>query len=49
MFLLRSIKAYLCPNVIDFEWVYFSECRSERFFWRSVYLGVEGSSVHPKM
>ena len=29
MFLLRSIKAYLCPNMIDFHGVDFSECRSE--------------------
>ena len=29
MFLLRSIKAYLCPNTINFGRVDFTECRSE--------------------
>ena len=41
MFLLRSIKADLCPNMINFDGVDFSECRSEEvisFFWHSVYL-----------
>ena len=28
MFILKSIKAYLCPNMINFEGVGFSECRS---------------------
>ena len=40
MFLLNSIKAYLCPN-INFDGVDFSECRSEEvisFFWCSVYV-----------
>ena len=41
IFLLRSIKAYLCPNIIHFDGVDFSERRPEEvisFFWRSVYL-----------
>ena len=29
IFLLRSIKAYLCPNMIKFDGVNFSERRSE--------------------
>ena len=36
MFLLRSIKAYLCPNNSDFDGVDFSERHSEEvigFFW----------------
>ena len=40
IFLLRSIKAYLCPNIINFDCVDFSERRPEEvisFFWRSVY------------
>ena len=40
IFLLRSIKAYLCQNTIYFDCVDFSECRPEEvisFFWRSVY------------
>ena len=40
IFLLRSIKAYLCPNMIKFDAVDFSEHRPEEvisFFWRSVY------------
>ena len=40
MFILRSIKAYLCPNMINFDAVDFSERRPEEvisFFWRSVY------------
>ena len=40
IFLLRSIKAYLCPNMINFDSVDFSERRPEEvisFFWRSVY------------
>ena len=39
IFLLRSIKAYLCPN-INFYGVDFSDRRPEEvisFFWRSVY------------
>ena len=35
-----SIKAYLCPNIINFVSVDFSERRPEEvisFFWRSVY------------
>ena len=28
-FLLRSIKAYLCPNIINFDSVDFSERRPE--------------------
>ena len=39
IFLLRSIKAYLCPNIINFDSVDFSERRPEEvvsFFWRSV-------------
>ena len=40
IFLLKSIKAYLCPNIIHFNGVDFSERRPEQeisFFWRSVY------------
>ena len=40
MFLLRSIKAYLCLNVTNFDEVDFSGRGSEEvisFFWRSVY------------
>ena len=29
IFLLRSIKAYLCPNIINFDCVDFSERRPE--------------------
>ena len=29
MFLLRGIKAYLCPNMINFDGVNFSEGRAE--------------------
>ena len=29
MSLIRSIKAYLCQNMIKFDGVDFSECRSE--------------------
>ena len=42
IFLLRSIKAYLCPN-INFDSVDFSERRPEEvisFFWRSVYINL---------
>ena len=41
IFLLRSIKAYLCPNMIIFDAVDFSKRRPEEvisFFWRSVYM-----------
>ena len=41
IFLLRSIKAYLFPNIINFDSVDFSERRPEEvisFCWRSVYL-----------
>ena len=41
IFLLRSIKAYLCPNIINFDSVDFSERRPEEvisLFWRSVYI-----------
>ena len=41
IFLLRSIKAYLCPNIINFDSGDFSERRPEEmisFFWRSVYI-----------
>ena len=34
------MKAYLCPNIINFDAVDFSERRPEEvisFFWRSVY------------
>ena len=43
IFLLRSIKAYLCPNIINFESMDFSDRRPEEvisFFWRSVYVSV---------
>ena len=43
IFLLRSIKAYLCPNIIEFDSVDFRERRPEEvisFFWCSVYLYV---------
>ena len=41
IFLLRSIKAYLCPNIIHFDSMDFSGRRPEEvisFFWRSVYI-----------
>ena len=41
IFLLRSIKAYLCPTMINFDAVDFSERHPEEvisFFWRSVYI-----------
>ena len=41
IFLLSSIKAYLCLNIIKFDSVDFSQRRPEEvisFFWRSVYL-----------
>ena len=44
--LTSAFKAYLCPNVINFNAVDFSECRSEeviRFFWRSVYFVIYSS------
>ena len=40
-FILRSIKAYLCTNIINFDSVDFSERRPEEvisFFWRLVYI-----------
>ena len=46
MFLLGSIKAYLCPNMMNFDALDFSECRSEErisFFWGSVYILLIGS------
>ena len=39
--LIKEFKAYLCPNITDFDSVDFSECRPEEvisFFWRSVYV-----------
>ena len=41
IFFLRSMIAYLCPNIINFDGVDFSGCRPEKvisFFWRSVYI-----------
>ena len=41
MCLIRSIKAYLCVNMINFDAVDFSECRFEEvisLYWLSVYL-----------
>ena len=41
IFLLRSIKASLCPNIINFDSVDFSGRHPEEvisFFWRSVYV-----------
>ena len=41
IFLLRSINAYLCPNIINFYSTDFSERRPEEvisFFWCSVYI-----------
>ena len=41
IFLLRSIEAYLCANIINFDRVDFSGRRPEEvisFFWRSVYI-----------
>ena len=49
IFLLRSIKAYLCPNMINFDAVDFSERHPEEvisFFWRSVYI-VSTFSITP--
>ena len=39
--LIKKYKAYLCPNIINFDSVDFSERRPEEvisFFWRSVYM-----------
>ena len=39
--ILKSIQAYLCPNIINFDSMDFSERRPEKvisFFWRSVYV-----------
>ena len=39
IFLLRSVKAYLCANIINFDSVDFSGRRPEEvisFYWRSV-------------
>ena len=55
IFLLRSIKAYLCPNIVNFDSVDFSErrpWRSDKFLLtRSVYLPVGfealASSLNP--
>ena len=44
IFLLRSIKTYLCANIINFDNVDFSGRRPEEvisFFWRSVYICLE--------
>ena len=49
MFILRSIKAYLCPNMINFDGVDFSECRSEEaisFFWHSVYFNKQHHNLY---
>ena len=49
IFLLRSIKAYFCPNIIKFDSVDFSERRPEEvisFFWRSVYIAHILSILH---
>ena len=40
IFLLKSSRAYVCPNIINFDGVDFSGRRPEEvisFFWRSVY------------
>ena len=44
MSLIRSIKAYLCPNVINFDGVDFSECRSEEVMFLLM-LSVDGNLV----
>ena len=49
--LLRSIKAYFCPNIINFDSMDFSERRPEEvisFFWRSVYLRMTSSQLLKK-
>ena len=49
--LLRSIKAYLYPNIINFDCVDFSEhCPEEviSFFWRSVYIDVDMGYLQPQ-
>ena len=43
--ILRSIKAYLCPNIINFDSVDFSERRPEEVIRRSVYVH-KGQDVH---
>ena len=43
MWFIRRTIAYLCPNMINFDEVDFSDCRSEEvisFFWRSVYIAI---------
>ena len=55
--LKRSIKAYLCPNMINFDAVDFSERHSKEvisFYWRSEYLqnimgGLEKKHSHCNM
>ena len=44
IFLLRSIKAYLCPNIIDFDSVDFSERRPEEVMFLLT-LGVDGKNT----
>ena len=48
IFLLRSIKAYMCQKMIHFNAVDFSERRPEEvisFFWRSVYLCISSGCI----
>ena len=44
MNLIRSIKAYLCPNIINFDGVDFSECHSEEVMFL-LRLRVDGKLV----
>ena len=52
IFFLRSIEAYLCPNIIIFYTVDFSERRPEEvisFFWRSVYMPVTWFQIRKRV
>ena len=50
IFLLRSIKAYLCANITNFDIVDFSGRRPEEvisFFWRLVYIEWNENEIYP--
>ena len=50
IFLLKSIKAYLCSSIINFDSVDFIERRPEdviSFFWRSVYITITNEGLPP--
>ena len=49
IFLLRSIKAYLCPNIIDFDSMDFSERRPEEVIKFLLTLSVYQVSCYTRM